>query len=133
MKDVFELARQLNDLIGHKESTISSPHVCPNPPFHYPSCLDLVEGRLYLFVPEAGLQRVVRNEIQKYASKTGKPFIITTSKCCPGNHECYGHYVDPFTGEDNHRFIDSFPGNINGSSVHFLVKEAYEKLVAEKQ
>ncbi len=127
MADYHGLAERLNKLVGHDSKRLSSNEVCFEPVFNECSCKGLLESHFYFYIPEDGLHAKVKEEIKKYTEKTGAHFVVTTQKCCEGNRECHGHYVDPFKAalNDKHIFIDKFPEDISGTYMHFFDSENF--------
>ena len=123
--NIHDLVSNLNKKIGRSDKP-SSPSVSS-----LGDCSSklLLEGKssFYVFCPKENLQSKIKEEIQNYTKRTKLHFIVTTSEYCKNNHECHGHYVDPFVVKagDKCVFIDTFPENISGAYLHFLNRKNY--------
>ncbi|MDD4877963.1 MAG: hypothetical protein PHO02_02915 [Candidatus Nanoarchaeia archaeon] len=125
MEDIYEFARRVNGWIGHEYGVRHfTPEVSPNASFVERG--KGIESTLYIYAPEKKEQKIVKKELEKWLEQTGECMVITTQEHCPGNWECYGHYVSPFAGNKEHTFVNKCPEDINGASVHFMKLEAYK-------
>jgi hypothetical protein len=89
----------------------------------------LLEGYIYIFIPDDNLQKKVKKRILDYTKKEGLNFIITEQEFCD-DRECHGHYTDPFEKGTNHKnvYVNKFPKDINGAYLHILKKDSVKQL-----
>ena len=123
--NVYDFVINLNKLIG-RSSEPSSPSVnflggC--------SVNVLLEGKkpIYIFCPKEDLQNKIKKELQKYVKRANLHFIVTTHEYCENNHECHGHYVDPYEAKPGYKcvFIDALPKYLSGAYLHFFNQKNY--------
>ena len=88
-------------------------------------------AQMYIFLPKPETQALARSRIAQYVQENGLRMIVTKKKHCPGNYECYGHYVDPAkSGEEReHVFLNEFPDDINGTDVHMMTEDVFAQYV----
>ncbi|MFH1065633.1 MAG: hypothetical protein V1734_03975 [Nanoarchaeota archaeon] len=126
MEDIYEFARRVNGLIGHRTDVkYFTPKVSPNESFVERG--KGIEDTLYVYAPEKKQQGIVKQELEKRLKETGQCMVITAQERCPGTWECYGHYVSPFSGKTEYLLVNKFPEDMNGASVHFMKIEAYKE------
>lgn len=141
MKDIYELARKLNRLIGYEPGNRDSPEICANESFNEMKSFpfSLTRGHLYLYVPSSykdghedySMQEAVKKEIMDYVKENELRFLVATQGYC-GHVKCHGHIIDPSDPIDlkrykDHVFVDEFPNEISGASVYFFTEENFRK------
>ena len=129
MSGFYDLVRKL-DKIVHDPERRNSPSVTAWATDSQCSREQELHGHMYIFIPELEQQGRVREEIQQYAKDKGLHYVVTEHHHCPGNWECYGHYVDPFEAEGKEELvhIDELPKSINGTHIHFLEDKLLEDI-----
>ena len=127
--DFGSLAEDLNKIIEYNPKKNLSPHISTSDLLNNCGYKEIVDGHLYIYIPEVNLHEKVKNKILDFVKQNNLQMIVTTTKYCAGDIECRGHLVDPLKIEDNGDNIleNQFPENINGASVYFFSEKNFKK------